>query len=109
MPRLATSLLRRARAVNHLLVPLLRTCRDLPSARNELRWIREHVDHFVEARHAHHRSRGHSNRVKQETREALTKKLCHDRGRGKPLQYVLGTEWFGDLEIACKPGVLIPR
>jgi methylase of polypeptide subunit release factors len=25
------------------------------------------------------------------------------------LQYILGTEFFGDLEIECKPGVLIPR
>lgn len=37
------------------------------------------------------------------------KKLCVERARGKPLQYIMGTEYFGDLEIACEPGVLIPR
>jgi methylase of polypeptide subunit release factors len=25
------------------------------------------------------------------------------------LQYILGTEFFGELEIKCRPGVLIPR
>lgn len=95
--------------MNPLLVPLLRTCRDLPSARNELRWIREHVDDVVEARHEAVHSKKHSKGSEQAMRQALTKKLCHDRGHGKPLQYVLGTEWFSDLEIACEPGVLIPR
>jgi len=31
------------------------------------------------------------------------------RGSGEPLQYILGSEYFGDLEIKCRPGVLIPR
>lgn len=35
--------------------------------------------------------------------------LCAQRARGKPLQYLLGSEYFGDIEILCKPGVLIPR
>ncbi|KAK6004179.1 hypothetical protein QM012_009029 [Aureobasidium pullulans] len=37
------------------------------------------------------------------------RQLCVDRAHGKPLQYIMGTEYFGDLEIACEPGVLIPR
>lgn len=35
--------------------------------------------------------------------------LVLQRAAGRPLQYILGTEFFGDLEIACRPGVLIPR
>jgi methylase of polypeptide subunit release factors len=35
--------------------------------------------------------------------------LVRERASGKPLQYQLGTEYFGDLEIRCRPGVLIPR
>lgn len=31
------------------------------------------------------------------------------RSHGEPLQYILGSEYFGDLEIKCRPGVLIPR
>jgi HemK-like putative methylase len=36
-------------------------------------------------------------------------KLCRKRGRGVPLQYVLGSQPFGSLDILCRPGVLIPR
>ncbi|TRX88138.1 hypothetical protein FHL15_010984 [Xylaria flabelliformis] len=35
--------------------------------------------------------------------------LVARRGAGEPLQYVLGTQPFGDLEILCEKGVLIPR
>ena len=31
------------------------------------------------------------------------------REKGEPLQYILGTQPFGELEILCRPGVLIPR
>lgn len=72
---------------------LLPACRDLESAANELRWIREHV---------------------RETRSPVPPglrvwQLCERRGSGVPLQYVLGTQPFGPLEIKCRPGVLIPR
>lgn len=109
MPRLAKSLLYGARRLHPLLVPLLRTCRDLPSARNELRWIKEHVSKLVTAKE---QSGAHGNAgsiITAQARQALLKKLCYDRGRGKPLQYILGTAWFGDLELRCEPGVLIPR
>lgn len=33
----------------------------------------------------------------------------HRRASGEPLQYILGSEYFGELEIKCRPGVLIPR
>ncbi|KAK5100034.1 hypothetical protein LTR70_007996 [Exophiala xenobiotica] len=31
------------------------------------------------------------------------------RSYAEPLQYILGTQPFGELELKCKPGVLIPR
>ena len=72
---------------------LLPACRDLESAANELRWIREHV---------------------QDTPSPVAPglrvwDLVTKRSKGVPLQYVLGTQPFGPLEIKCRPGVLIPR
>ncbi|KAH7125603.1 S-adenosyl-L-methionine-dependent methyltransferase [Dendryphion nanum] len=93
MPRLSTSLLRKARAIDRFLPPLLGPCRDLRAAQNELRWLREHAD----------------NAPGPKARDALLKQMVEDRATGKPLQYVLGTEYFGPLEIECKAGVLIPR
>uniref|UniRef100_A0A8H7NGF2 Methyltransferase domain-containing protein n=1 Tax=Bionectria ochroleuca TaxID=29856 RepID=A0A8H7NGF2_BIOOC len=74
------------------LAALLPACRDLNSAFNELRWIREHIDKTVGLNRKRHLER-----------------LCQKRGRGVPLQYLLGTQPFGSLNIKCKPGVLIPR
>ncbi|KAK5694436.1 hypothetical protein LTR17_024812 [Elasticomyces elasticus] len=31
------------------------------------------------------------------------------RAHGEPLQYILGSTYFGNLKIKCRPGVLIPR
>ncbi|KAK3499346.1 S-adenosyl-L-methionine-dependent methyltransferase [Neurospora hispaniola] len=72
---------------------LLPVCRTLESTANELRWIKQHV---------------------AETPSiipfgARVWKLCDRRGKGLPLAYVLGNQPFGDLEIKCRPGVLIPR
>lgn len=92
MPRLQPSLFRQANRHSSHLATLLPACRDLQSAVNELRWIRAHVDES-KARH----------------KPRLLKKLCRQRGRGVPLQYVLGTQPFGSLDIRCRPGVLIPR
>ncbi|EXJ66055.1 uncharacterized protein A1O5_10669 [Cladophialophora psammophila CBS 110553] len=47
MPRLPPALIRQATFQNPLLTLLLRVCRDLPSARNELRWLREHARDVV--------------------------------------------------------------
>lgn len=35
--------------------------------------------------------------------------LVKKRARGVPLQYILGSQPFGDLDILCRKGVLIPR
>ncbi|CAA9963911.1 s-adenosylmethionine-dependent methyltransferase [Pyrenophora teres f. maculata] len=100
MPRIPTSLLRKAHAIDSFLPALLAPCRDLDAARNELRWLREHVEHVAKARRA---------RGKTVARGPLLRRLVKERASGKPLQYLLGSEYFGDLEIRCKPGVLIPR
>ncbi|KAK9473393.1 putative mitochondrial N5-glutamine methyltransferase [Dipodascopsis tothii] len=43
---------------------------------------------------------------------ALHRRVLRDatlRGQGVPLQYLLGNQPFGDLDVLCRPGVLIPR
>lgn len=35
--------------------------------------------------------------------------MCRKRALGHPLQYLLGSQPFGHLDILCRPGVLIPR
>ncbi|MCJ1458065.1 hypothetical protein MMC28_008436 [Mycoblastus sanguinarius] len=100
MPRICTALLRRARFLHPLLPLLLRPCRDIPSARNELSWLREHILSTGKARGPRAAKYLWQHRLRQ---------LCLQRSRGKPLQYILGSQPFGELEILCKPGVLIPR
>ena len=51
---------------------------------------------------------GPSYRV-SESDEKQLKQLCHRRAEGYPLQYILGTWQFFDLELEVGPGVLIPR
>ena len=100
MPRVPTALLRKARTIDPVLPALLAPCRDLHTAQNELRWLREHVEKVANAR----RVRGDAL-----AKGALLGQLVRERVRGRPLQYLLGTEYFGDLEIKCRPGVLIPQ
>ncbi|KAH7392960.1 S-adenosyl-L-methionine-dependent methyltransferase [Pyrenochaeta sp. MPI-SDFR-AT-0127] len=99
MPRIPTTLLRKAHTIDPFLPPLLAPCRDLPAAQRELRWLREHAEKVAKAR------RGGDTLAKG----TLLRQLVNERASGKPLQYLLGTEYFGDLEIRCRPGVLIPR
>lgn len=100
MPRIPNSLLRKAHAIDFFLPALLAACRDLHAAQNELRWLREHVKKVAKSR----RARGDTL-----AEGSLLRQLVKERASGKPLQYILGTEYFGDLEIRCRPGVLIPR
>ncbi|PGH10771.1 hypothetical protein AJ80_07421 [Polytolypa hystricis UAMH7299] len=102
MPRLSASLLRSAYRKHPLLPLLLRECRDLPSARNELRWLREHALSLVE------KDRHSPGNCVKGWRTQL-RSIVRERARGKPLQYILGDQPFGDLEILCRQGVLIPR
>lgn len=39
----------------------------------------------------------------------VLRRLVEKRARGVPLQYLLGTEWFGELEFRVERGVLVPR
>ncbi|APA07739.1 hypothetical protein sscle_03g025090 [Sclerotinia sclerotiorum 1980 UF-70] len=96
MPRLSHALLHRAYNVSPLLPLVLRETRSLPSAINELRWLREYVDKTTSCYLPNQKWR-------------VLLKLCQRRARGEPLQYILGTQPFGELEIKCQPGVLIPR
>ncbi|KAG9250066.1 S-adenosyl-L-methionine-dependent methyltransferase [Emericellopsis atlantica] len=88
-----SSLLRTNSSIPPNLALLLPTCKDLESARNELRWLREHVEKTTSPAKA----------------PAVVTELCRQRGQGVPLQYILGTQPFGSLEILCRPNVLIPR
>ncbi|PFH58029.1 hypothetical protein XA68_14253 [Ophiocordyceps unilateralis] len=76
MPRLPPWLFRQAKKQSPHLVALLPACRDVGSARNELRWLREHCN---------------------DPRRLAS--LCRDRGRGVPLQYILGSQPFGHLDV----------
>lgn len=92
MPRLSPRALYSASRLHPLLPLLLPQCRSLDLARNELRWLRDRV---LSARAPGWRRRLWS--------------MCRLRSRGMPLQYILGDQPFGDLEILCRQGVLIPR
>ena len=96
MPRLPNSLIYRANRIDQHLPLLLKACRDLESAQNELRWLREHVGRFNPP---NGRNRG----------APPLHELCRQRATGKPLQYILGSQPFGNLDIHCRRGVLIPR
>ncbi|KAB8416360.1 hypothetical protein FH972_024879 [Carpinus fangiana] len=107
MPRLSYELLHHARRIDPLLIPLLHTCRSLPSAENELRWLREHVASLNTPRHP--LASNASGVLPNAWRRHRLERLVTARSRGTPLQYLLGTEFFGDLELKVRPGVLIPR
>ncbi|RYP05677.1 hypothetical protein DL764_003647 [Monosporascus ibericus] len=117
MPRLPPSLIWRAHRISPHLAALLPACRDLASARNELRWIREHVfssSSTSSSTTTTTTQKGNSSsnvQQQQQTQEesGVVARLCRRRGRGVPLQYVLGSQPFGPLNIRCRPGVLIPR
>ncbi|RYP64792.1 hypothetical protein DL769_006537 [Monosporascus sp. CRB-8-3] len=118
MPRLPPSLIWRAHRISPHLAALLPACRDLASARNELRWIREHVSSSsisntttTTTTTTQKENSSSTAQQQQQTEEEsrVVARLCRRRGRGVPLQYVLGLQPFGPLDIRCRPGVLIPR
>lgn len=47
--------------------------------------------------------------IANELAEANWIAACNKRAQHYPLQYILHTQPFGDLELLCKPNVLIPR
>ncbi|KAL3455643.1 S-adenosyl-L-methionine-dependent methyltransferase [Aspergillus heterothallicus] len=106
MPRLPTRLILQAYQHDALLPLLLRECRTLNSAKNELRWLREHTLRVVEAA-IFTRLQGRASVAR--FGRSLLRAMCVARSKGMPLQYILGDQPFGDLDIKCRTGVLIPR
>ncbi|POS80644.1 HemK family methyltransferase [Diaporthe helianthi] len=98
MPRITPGAIRQAYNISPHAATLLPACRDLPSTLNELRWIREHVEELQRGRPP--------SPIRTEHQLAS---LCRRRGKGEPLQYVLGSQPFGNLDLKCRTGVLIPR
>jgi methylase of polypeptide subunit release factors len=98
MPRIPHSLLLRAYKISPLLPLVLRATRTLASAVAELRWLVEHLQEDDKTRS-----------LTPALQKQKVLQLCKRRQRGEPLQYILGTQPFGELTIKCRPGVLIPR
>lgn len=124
MPRLQLRHLWSLNRENRLLPLLLRATRNTPSARTELRWLREYAQSPLSfIRHSNSKrikwknviQTSTSHRIDQKDKDggrrtqAILRDLCLRRSKGEPLQYILGTQPFGNLEILCRPGVLIPR
>ncbi|ODQ82134.1 hypothetical protein BABINDRAFT_33228 [Babjeviella inositovora NRRL Y-12698] len=86
MPRLIPQSVYRLAAKHSPLLPyFIPACHNLAAAKQELHW------------------------VKQELPETQWLDAARLRKQHYPLQYILGTQPFGELDIRCKPGVLIPR
>ena len=104
MPRLPTKLILQAYKENPLLVHLIKECRTLGHARIELRWLQEGAIAKALTKESAFGKRDSAWRWQR-----VLRIMCIIRGRGKPLQYILGNQPFGELEILCQKGVLIPR
>ena len=102
MPRLSNALIARAYQQHPFLPLLLRECRTIESARNELRWLGERATSISTKLRA-------ADGLIVPSRKKILGSMCRARSRGVPLQYILGDQPFGDLEILCRRGVLIPR
>lgn len=96
MPRIKHSLIFKAYKISPYLPLILQGTRCLPSAINELRWLKNHVRNLK------------PNLCKLKAR-LLLYKLSKRRACGEPLQYILGSQPFGNLDIKCRRDVLIPR
>lgn len=105
MPRLPTRDIKQAYKLHNLLPLLLKECRSINSAQNELRWLRE----WTMDSKSNKRQRLWSKRYQLSGRRSVLVSMCQARSKGMPLQYILGDQPFGDLEILCEKGVLIPR
>lgn len=85
MPRISPKILKKALQHSSLLPPLLKANPNLDQAILELKWIKDELP-------------------KNQWLDAV-----HRRSKLEPLQYILGSQPFGSLDILCKPNVLIPR
>ena len=101
-PRVSPALIRKAYAIDRCLPLLLPQCRNIEQATQELRWLKEELG----CTKSTYDSSGGSSSIPN---TALLRRACKLRSRGVPLQYILGSQPFGSLEILCKRNVLIPR
>ena len=99
-PRVAPALIRKAYAIDRCLPLLLPQCRNIEQAIQELRWLKEELGCTKNSYDS-----GNNNIPNP----PLLRQACKLRSRGVPLQYILGSQPFGSLEILCKRNVLIPR
>ncbi|PWY71497.1 S-adenosyl-L-methionine-dependent methyltransferase [Aspergillus sclerotioniger CBS 115572] len=106
MPRIPNRTILNAYRQGHLLPLLLQECRTLGSAKNELRWLKDRAIHKAQLNLAR---RAVTSKHCFQGWRSLLRSMCRARSRGLPLQYILGDQPFGDLDIRCKRGVLIPR
>lgn len=85
MPRISTSLIRKALKESYLLPYLLPANHSIEAAKQELQWI------------------------KNELPQSKWLSACKKRSNSIPLQYILGSQPFGSIDIICQKNVLIPR
>lgn len=109
MPRLPWSIVRHATRQDRLLGPLLTQCRDLDSAQNELRWLREHAGKADSRPRSINSSLSSDYRKHDDVKLSRLEAFVRRRAAGEPLQYIIGDQPFGDLDILCQRNVLIPR
>ncbi|PBP17490.1 hypothetical protein BUE80_DR011730, partial [Diplocarpon rosae] len=92
--------------------------RTLDSAVNELRWLREYVNTLIPRPRGSQPQKSnaqprphqpHDSAQQARDRQKILVRLCQRRARSEPLQYLLGSQPFGTLDIRCRKGVLIPR
>ncbi|KAA8896004.1 S-adenosyl-L-methionine-dependent methyltransferase [Sphaerosporella brunnea] len=91
MPRLPPTLLRHAYKASPYIPALMRATRALDTAKIELRWLREHAA------------------TQPRPSLALQNFVFRRSFLAEPLQYILGSQPFGAVDILCRRGVLIPR
>ncbi|EPS40659.1 hypothetical protein H072_5449 [Dactylellina haptotyla CBS 200.50] len=97
MPRLSIEVLRSFSNRRPLVPLLLRQARSVGQAYSEYRWLREFVLSLPQFKNSPY------------NRYQYLKLLCRRRALGVPLQYLLKTQPFGEVDILCAKGALIPR
>ncbi|KAK9767661.1 hypothetical protein K7432_002383 [Basidiobolus ranarum] len=87
---------------------LLPVCENnLDHAQQEIRWLTEYVK--LNLSNDPQLSELPKNELDQKENEKLEELVSQRVDLRKPLQYILGTQPFGELDIVTKPPVLIPR